>query len=125
MIWIFTFLIGFLGISFLLYREVLVLRKHNISVEDIGEKTIISREKVSDLVENLWYSLKLNTHRIIISALKGWVVFTHKINKYIKDKLASRPEGNSNETVSNLLFTVSEYKQKMKKMRERMKHKDE
>lgn len=125
MIWVIIFLIGLLGTSVLLYREVTILRRHDIQIDNSGEKALIPKEKISDIGEQIWYGVKLNSHRVIISILKGWVVMTHKINKYIKDKLTSRPEGNENVTVSNFLTAVSEYKQKMKKMRERIKQKDE
>ncbi len=125
MIWVIIFLIGLLGISFILHREIRILRKHDIDTSDVGEKALISREKVSDIGEQIWYNIKLYGHRIIISILKGWVLVTHKTNKYIQDKLTSRPEGNENGAVSTFLTAVSEYKQKMKKMRERIKQKED
>lgn len=114
-----------MGISFMLYKEVVIIRRHDLATEEIADKSLISREKVSDVTNQAWEFMRLNAHKAIISTLKGWVIFTHKTNKYIKDKLASRPKGNENGTVSTFLTTVSDYKSKMKKMRTRLKQRDE
>lgn len=125
MFWIIIFLIGLMGISIILYREISLVRKHGLAMDGINDKTLVSREKVADLTSQIWEVFRLNTHKSIITILKTWVVLTHRTNKYIKDKLASRPEGNGNGAVSTFLTTVSDYKHKMKKMRERIKQKDE
>ena len=114
-----------MGISIILYREISIVRKHGLAMDEINDKTLVSREKVADLTSQIWEVFRLNTHKSIITILKTWVVLTHRTNKYIKDKLASRPEGNANGAVSTFLTTVSDYKHKMKKMRERIKQKDE
>jgi len=126
MFWIIIFLIGLAGISVILYREVSLIRKHELVPEDMtGDRALVSRERVADITEQIWDVVKLNTHKSIISVLRSWVIVTHRINKYIKDKLTNRPEGSENGTVSTFLTTVSDYKHKMKKMRERIKQKDE
>jgi hypothetical protein len=126
MFWIIIFLIGLVGISVMLYREVSLIRKHELVLEDMtGDKTLVSREKVADITEQLWDMVRLNAHKSIISVLRSWVIVTHRVNKYIKDKLTNRPEGSENGTVSTFLTTVSDYKHKMKKMRERLKQRDE
>lgn len=125
MVWIIIFLIGLIGISVILQREVSFVRKNGLTDNEINDKTLVSREKVADITSQVWEVFRLNTHKSIITILKTWVVITHRTNKYIKDKLASRPEGNTNGAVSTFLTTVSDYKHKMKKMRERIKQKDE
>lgn len=125
MIWILSFLIGFLGVALILRHEFLKIKKSDLAFEEIDNKILVPREKVVNLTSDAWCALRLGTHKAIITILKNWVVLTHKTNKYIKDKLAKRPEGEEGGAVSSFLKVVSEYKGKMKKMRERIKQKDE
>lgn len=124
MIWVFIFLLGLIGVGVILTREVLAIEKEGGEIEHTAGKMLLPRDRITEATKEGLFSLQLILHRAVIAILRSWVIFTHKVNKWIRDKIASRPEGGGG-AVSNFLSTVSEYKEKMRKMRERLERKED
>jgi len=126
------FVISLILIILILYLQIRKIQRNEIvATEEILKLSPhhhlpkVNIKKIGFIISN---AFRKYGHLLVIATLKGWVIATHLTKKYssvllqkTKQLLKIEKIATENIAVSSFLKKVSEYKKRLKKMREKIK----
>ncbi len=96
--------------------------------EAAPQKMIIPEITFASMKKNVLYFAKRATHTVAMTFINLWVRGTHKVSKQVEkisNKIVKKSEETGEKTnISSFLVTVSEYKKKARRLRERIKREE-
>jgi hypothetical protein len=121
---IIIFLISVIACFGMLFYKSWQIRVGHAEMTEKKERAVVSALTFVSLKNSMLYYAKRLSHIAIILVLRFWVWMTHSVSKLIQSKLPKIEDGDG-KTNSQFLKTISTYKNRIKRMRERIKEKEE
>jgi len=126
---IFIFIGSLLATLGMLLFRVWQIKNGKVAVDpDAPEKMIIPEMTFASLKENVLYYGKRAGHLSVMAAIALWIRGSHEVTKHAKKlrlKVKKNEDGTEEKTpISSFLVTVSEYKKRARKLRERITKED-
>lgn len=118
------FFISLTGACALLLRKVYQIERGHIEVSDRTPRSVIPPVSVNALKKNAYGFAKKNTHKALLWGTKWWAVGAHLGAKFVKEKVFRDEKIQGSPVLSSFLKSVSEYKTRVRKIRERLEAHD-
>jgi hypothetical protein len=121
---IILFAFSLLGSFVILARKSYQIEHGHIEDPVLKERSILPPMSVANLRRSTHHLIKTKSHRFFLWMAKWWAIFSHIVSKFISQKLLKEDSLNSSPTLSTFLKSVGEYKNRVRKVRERLEAHD-
>jgi len=129
---IITFFGTLIILLFMIFFQAWRVRAGLATAQDLSVPERFHDKALVHVKTNLRKSAQRAVHKMIIGALKGWVIFAHIVSKKFKEIFpktsaffSTKPKApKEGETGSFFLHSIAEYKQKVKKFKQKIKEND-
>ncbi|MDQ5949928.1 MAG: hypothetical protein QG563_435, partial [Patescibacteria group bacterium] len=121
---IIIFSFSLLGSFLILARKSYQIEHGHIEDPELKERSILPPVTVANIRRNTQHLIKTRSHKLFLWLAKWWAIFTHIVSKFISQKLLEEGYIKSSPTLSTFLKSVGEYKNRVRKVRERLEAHD-
>lgn len=121
---IIIFAFSLLGSFLLLARKAYQIDKGYIEDPILKERSILPPVTVTYLRRNTQTFVKTKSHKLFLWMAKWWAIITHIVSRFIEQKILKEESIQSSPTLSTFLKSVGEYKNRVRKVRERLEAHD-
>ncbi len=128
-----TFFASLLILLFMVSYQSWRMRAGVVVAKEVSVPDLLHEQAIKHMKTNMRRSLQKGVHFAIMWTLKGWVVLTHSVSKKFKQYFpktvaffkASPKTPKEGATGSFFLHSVAEYKQKVKKFKQKIREVDD
>lgn len=121
---IIIFAVSLIGSFSILARKSYQLENGHIDEPILKERSILPPMTVAALRRSTQFLIKSKSHKLFLWLAKWWAILTHLVSKFVSQKLLKEDTIQSSPTLSTFLKSVSEYKSRVRKVRERLEAHD-
>lgn len=121
---IIIFAISLIGSFAILARKSYQIEKGYIEDTVLKERSILPPVTVALIRRNTQMLIKTKSHKLFLVIAKWWAIFAHIVSRFISQKLLKENTISSSPTLSTFLKSVGEYKNRVRKVRERLEAHD-
>lgn len=121
---IIIFIISLIGSFAILTRKAYQIQKGYIEEPVLNERSILPPVTVAALRKNTQLLIKTKSHKLFLWLAKWWAILTHLVSKFINQKILKEDTIQSSPTLSTFLKSIGEYKNRVRKVRERLEAHD-
>ncbi len=121
---IIIFAVSLIGSFAILARKSYQIENGYIEDPVLNERSILPPMTVAALRKNTHRIIKTKSHKLFLWLAKWWAILTHVVSKFISQKILKEDTIQSSPTLSTFLKSVGEYKNRVRKIRERLEAHD-
>lgn len=120
---IIIFAVSLIGILVILFRKAYQIEQGYVE-PSLSKREFIAPSTIVSIRQITWRFSKENTHKALLWVTKWWAVITHLISKFIREKIWKEETIEGSPALSSFLKHVSEYKTRIRKIRQRLEAHD-
>ncbi len=121
---IIIFAVSLIGSFAILARKSYQIEKGYIEDPVLKERSILPPVTVATIRKNTQLLIKTKSHKLFLWLAKWWAILTHLVSKFISQKILKEDTIQSSPTLSTFLKSIGEYKNRVRKVRERLEAHD-